>query len=54
VPLHSSIAGQKYGRFHGEDRYTTTESDRLIRLPIWYGMDQREIEQVIQAVDAFF
>ena len=54
VPLHSSIAGQKYGRFHGEDRYTTTESDRLIRLPMWYGMHQREIEQVIQAVDAFF
>ena len=54
VPLHSSVAGQKYGRFHGEDRYTTSESDKLVRLPIWYGMQQKEIDQVIQAVDSFF
>ncbi len=54
VPLHSSIAGQKFGRFHGEDRYTTSESDRLVRLPMWYGMKNEEIEQIIQAVDTFF
>jgi len=54
VPLHSSIAGQKFGRFHGEDRYTTSESDRLVRLPMWYGMQQEEIDQIIHAVDTFF
>ena len=54
VPLHSSIAGQKFGRFQGEDRYTTSESDRLVRLPMWYGMKAEEIEQIIQAVDTFF
>lgn len=38
VPLHSSPAGQRYGRFHGQDLYTTKESERLLRLPLWYGM----------------
>ena len=54
VPLHSSIAGQKFGRFHGEDRWTTSESDRLLRLPMWYGMQSEEIEQIVQAVNSFF
>jgi dTDP-4-amino-4,6-dideoxygalactose transaminase len=54
VPLHSSVAGIRFGRFHGEDRYTTTESDRLIRLPMWYGMQTEEIDQIIQAVRSFF
>ena len=40
VPLHSSPGGLKFGRFYGEDRYTTKESGRLIRLPMWYGLTQ--------------
>jgi len=54
VPLHSSNAGRKFGRFHGEDRFTTIESDRLIRLPLWYGMKQDDIEFVISTVNEFF
>ena len=38
IPLHTSPAGQKFGRFHGEDRYTTRESERLARLPMYYGL----------------
>jgi dTDP-4-amino-4,6-dideoxygalactose transaminase len=54
VPLHSAIAGLKFSRFHGEDRYTTVESERLVRLPMWYGLKQHEIEMVIAAVTSFF
>lgn len=46
VPLHSSEAGRRYGRFNGEDIYTTRESERLIRLPLWYGMGRDEVEFV--------
>lgn len=42
VPLHSSPGGLKFGRFYGEDRYTTKESGRLIRLPMWYGLTQED------------
>lgn len=42
VPLHSSAAGVKYGRFCGEDVYTTKESERLVRLPMWYGLSEEE------------
>ena len=54
VPLHSAPAGRKYGRFHGEDRYTTAESDRLVRLPMYYGMTDADREQVIDAVWTFY
>lgn len=54
VPLHSAPAGQKYGRFHGEDRYTTRESERLLRLPMYYGMKQEDREKVVDAVHSFF
>jgi dTDP-4-amino-4,6-dideoxygalactose transaminase len=54
VPLHSAAAGQKFSRFHGEDRYTTAESERLLRLPLWYGISQAERDQVIGAVLSFF
>lgn len=46
VPLHTSEAGMRYGRFHGEDVYTTRESERLLRLPLWYGMGQDEVRFV--------
>lgn len=54
VPLHSAPAGRKYGRFHGEDRFTTAESERLLRLPIWYGMSEEEVGRVIDVVCEFF
>ena len=54
VPLHSSLAGKRFGRFAGEDRYTTRESERLIRLPLWYGMTPRERDQVINTVWSYF
>lgn len=54
VPLHSSPAGQIFSRFHGEDRYTTTESERLIRLPMYYGLKPEEIERVVFVIGQFF
>lgn len=54
VPLHSAAAGQKFSRFHGEDRHTTNESERLLRLPIWYGISQVERDQVIESVLSYF
>lgn len=54
VPLHSAPAGKKYGRFHGTDRYTTLESERLVRLPLYYGMQDAEIRAVVDALRAFY
>lgn len=54
VPLHTSAAGIRFGSFHGEDRYTTKESERLLRLPMFYGLSVEQQEIVIQAVHSFF
>ena len=54
VPLHSSPAGLRFGRFSGKDVYTTKESERLVRLPLYYGMKQEERERVIHNTLAFF
>ena len=54
VPLHSSPAGQQFGRFHGEDLYTTQESERLARLPLWYGMTEDIQQQVVDRVCEFY
>ena len=54
IPLHSAPAGLRYGRFYGEDRYTTAESERLVRLPIYYGIPADEVEQVIRHTKDFF
>ena len=54
VPLHSAPAGRKFGRFDGEDVYTTKESDRLVRLPLYYGMKPEDRERVIDTVHSFF
>ncbi|WP_287832343.1 dTDP-4-amino-4,6-dideoxygalactose transaminase, partial [Idiomarina sp.] len=54
VPLHSAPAGLRFSRFHGEDVFTTKESERLIRLPIWYGMTERDVNDVSSAVKSFF
>lgn len=54
VPLHSSVAGKKLGRFHGEDRRTTTESERIVRLPMYYGLKQDEVDYVCEKVKEFY
>ena len=54
VPLHSAPAGERFGRFDGEDRYTTAESDRLLRLPMYYGLTAEDRGRVIAAVKEFF
>lgn len=54
VPLHSSPAGKKYGRFHGVDRYTTSESERLVRLPIYYQMVDKDVYKVCNSVKQFY
>ena len=50
VPLHSSIAGLKFGDFYGEDRFTTIESNRLVRIPLWYGIKLKDQNRVITSV----
>lgn len=54
VPLHSSEAGLKYGRFSGEDRYTTRESERLLRLPIFPELNVDTVEKVIDLISRFY
>lgn len=54
IPLHSAPAGLKFGRFDGEDVYTTAESDRLVRLPMYYGLSQEEREKITNCVKQFF
>ena len=54
VPLHSAPAGRKYGRFSGEDEYTTRESDRLLRLPMYYGLTEEDREQVSETIKGFY
>lgn len=54
IPLHSAEAGLKYGRFHGEDKYTTKESERLVRLPLYYGLKEEEVKLVIDKVKEFY
>lgn len=54
VPLHSSDAGMKYGRFCGEDRFTTKESERLLRLPMYYSMGKDNVMEVVDRVNKFF
>lgn len=54
IPLHSAPAGQKFGRFSGEDRYTTKESERIIRLPMYYRLTDEDKEKVISAVYDFY
>lgn len=54
VPLHSAKAGIEFGRFHGEDRYTTRESERILRLPLYYGLKDTEVENVISSIKEYF
>ncbi len=54
IPLHSSPAGRKFGRFEGEDVYTTKESERLMRLPMYYGITEKETEKVVKTLKDFY
>ncbi len=54
VPLHSSPAGLQWGRFHGSDVYTTMESERLLRLPLFYGISKDEVEYIVSKVFEFY
>ena len=54
IPLHTAPAGQRFGRFHGEDVYTTKESERLLRLPMYYGLKEEEVRYVAAKVTEFY
>lgn len=54
IPLHSAPAGQKFGHFHDEDVFTTIESERLARLPMYYGLLNENLSLVIETVKSFF
>ncbi len=54
IPLHSAPAGRRFGRFDGEDEFTTKESERLVRLPMFYGLTGKQIDRVVNAVYDFY
>ncbi len=54
VPLHSAPAGSRFGRFHGEDKYTTNTFERLLRLPMYYGLKPEDVEYVADKVKEFY
>ena len=54
IPLHDSPAGKKMGRFHGTDKYTTKESERLLRLPMYYGLREDEVAVVVAGISKFY
>lgn len=53
IPLHSSPAGRKFGRFSGEDVYTTKESERLLRLPMFYNLDMENVKKITETIVSF-
>jgi dTDP-4-amino-4,6-dideoxygalactose transaminase len=54
IPLHSSTAGKELGRFYGQDVYTTLDSERLCRLPMYYNLSSDDISKVIEVVKSFY
>ena len=54
IPLHSAEAGLKFGRFHGEDKYTTKESERLLRLPLYYVLKEKDVEFISSKIKEFY
>ncbi len=54
IPLHSAPAGKEFGRFHGEDVFTTNESERLMRLPLYYGLTEEDSDTVINGIKKFY
>lgn len=54
IPLHSAPAGVRYGRFHGEDEYTTKESERLVRLPMYYSLTPEQVDTICDRIKEFY
>ena len=54
IPLHDAPAGKMFGRFEGEDRFTTSESNRLVRLPMYYGLSEADRHHVVNSVLSFY
>ena len=54
IPLHTAPVGQKFGRFHGNDIYTTKESEALVRLPLFYSLEDAQVEYIIDKVKEFY
>lgn len=54
VPLHSAPVGLKFGCSHGEDMFTTREGDRLVRLPMYYGLSEADSDHIVSAARPFF
>ena len=54
IPLHSSPAGKMYGKFVGDDCYTTSESERLLRLPMYFGLKSNNVEYIVTQINEFY
>ena len=54
IPLHSSEAGHQFSRFHGQDNFTTKESECLLRLPLYFGLTKQDLKRVVDAIKAFY
>lgn len=54
VPLHSSKRGSQVGCFHGKDEYTTSHSERLLRLPLWYGLNDTDVRYICNEIKSFY
>lgn len=54
IPLHTAPAGERFGRFHGEDKYTTKESERLARLPMYYGLNVDDVDYICGKIKDFY
>ena len=54
IPLHTAPAGYKFGRFDGNDEYTTIESERLVRLPMFYRLSEDQVKYIIDCIKEFY
>lgn len=54
IPLHSAPAGKKFGRFAGNDKYTTSESEKLVRLPMYYDLEEKDREYIVSKIFEFY
>lgn len=54
IPLYSAPAGLKFGRFHGVDNFTTVESERLVRLPMYYGLNKKQVINIVNFIRIFY
>jgi dTDP-4-amino-4,6-dideoxygalactose transaminase len=54
IPLHSSVAGLKYGIFNGVDNYTTKESERILRLPLYYNLEKSNVDYIVDKINNFY